>query len=57
MTDRQTIAYLVAVGEQDMAKRELARPDGATIQRIIDAAAGQADLSAEAIRQLMELYP
>lgn len=57
MPDRQTIAYLVAVGEQDMANRELTRPDGATIQQMIDAAAGRADLSAEAIRQLMELYP
>ena len=57
MTDHQKVAYLVAVGEQDMAARELSRPDGDAIQSIIDTASGRNDLSAEAIRQLMERYP
>lgn len=54
MNERQRVAWLVSVGRQSMADRDIATLDGVAIAAIIAAGGDYNAQAAEAIRQIME---
>ena len=54
MNERQCIAWLVSVGLQSMADRDIAALDGVAIAAVIAAGGDRKAEAAEAIRQIME---